>query len=165
MKKKSTSYDYIDTSLDQPEDRNFANELDDVKLKRVNPNRYDKKKDWYNYLNEHLHDDNISNRSDTTTLNKGARKIKISLSFNNPGFISTNEGMMLPEDIIDELTYKNYAYNRRISDKVTPESWKRMLNHGLDPVRDKDIIEKNNEKVDRMERRFQKELMLEKNEE
>ncbi|MCK9543225.1 MAG: hypothetical protein M0R03_14485 [Novosphingobium sp.] len=74
------------------------------------------------------------------------------------GFIPTNKGMLPPEDLVDELTYSSYAYNRDISSRITPESWKRMMNYGFDPILNKDVIERNNAKVDAMERRYQREL-------
>lgn len=28
-----------------------------------------------------------------------------------------------PSEIVDELTYRNYAWNRTISSEITPEQW------------------------------------------
>ena len=30
---------------------------------------------------------------------------------------------MTPEEMVDELTYRSYAYNRALSPWVTPEQW------------------------------------------
>ena len=54
-------------------------------------------------------------------------KINIKFSEVDPGFIPTNEGQMTPEDIIDHLTYSNYAFNRDISPNVTPEQWAKLF--------------------------------------
>ena len=54
-------------------------------------------------------------------------KINIKFSEVDPGFIPTNEGQMTPEDIIDHLTYSNYAFNRDISPNETPEQWAKLV--------------------------------------
>ena len=54
-------------------------------------------------------------------------KINIKFSEVDPGFIPTNEGQMTPEDIIDHLTYSNYAFNRDISPNITPEQWAKLF--------------------------------------
>jgi hypothetical protein len=143
MFKKSQNYSVVDSQEDYLEDRSFQTELDDIKLRRNNPPRFDTTKDWYNYLRENTEDSDISNRF-----------YQSKLSFDNPGFIPTNEGMLEPDDIVNELIYKNYSINRG---KVSPEGWKKMLNFGLDPEKDKELIKKNNEIVDRMEKRYRKE--------
>ena len=34
---------------------------------------------------------------------------------------------MTPQQIIDHLTYTNYAYNRRRSPDILPEQWEKIL--------------------------------------
>jgi len=65
------------------------------------------------------------------------------------GFIPTNKGMQTPEDLVDDLTYSSYAYNRELG--VSSDGWKKMMNYGVNDV---DAIQRNNAKVDAMERRY-----------
>jgi hypothetical protein len=148
------------------EDRNSQTEMDDITLRRTNPPCYDKRKDWNRMLGENAEDTDVSNRYDTTSLTSGASWRQTFASDENldvpPGFIPTDKGMFTPEDLVDELSYSNYAYNRDISPDRGSDIWKKMYNYGLDPLnsRDQIIIGKNNKKVDAMERRYQKELSL-----
>lgn len=79
------AWDVFDSQMDEPEDRNFTNEMDDVKLRRFNPPRYDKRKDWYQSLNEKGNDSDVSNRYEQTSLtSRGSRKFnctKVAVSF------------------------------------------------------------------------------------
>ena len=79
------TWDVFDSQMDEPEDRNFTNEMNDVKLRRSNPPRYDKRKDWYQSLNEKGNDSDVSNRYDQTSLTSGASRkfnwIKVAVSF------------------------------------------------------------------------------------
>ena len=52
----------------------------------------------------------------------------------DPGFISTNNGQMTPEDIVDDLTYINYAFNRDISPTITPEQWAKLYGPSTDKM-------------------------------
>ena len=70
------------------------------------------------------------------------RKILGNLDGPGGGFIPTNKGYMTPEDIVGDLTYRSYAYNRDRSPDITPEQWKTVFGP----------------KVDIMERRYQQEL-------
>lgn len=74
------------------------------------------------------------------------------------GFIPTNKGMFTPEDLVDELTYRSYAYNRSLGS--SPDGWKKMMNYGINDV---SWIQKNNAKVDAMERRYLIETQHERN--
>ena len=74
------------------------------------------------------------------------------------GFIPTNKGMFSPGDLVDDLTYSSYAYNRSLG--ITSEGWKKMVNYGID---DPEIIQRNNAKVDAMERRYLNETQHERN--
>ena len=65
------------------------------------------------------------------------------------GFVPTNQGMQTPEDLVDDLTYSSYATNRDLG--ISSDGWKRMMNYGLNDV---DVIQRNNAKVDAMERRY-----------
>jgi hypothetical protein len=42
------------------------------------------------------------------------------------GFIPTNRGMQTPDDIVSDLTFLNYAYNRDRSPEITPERWAKV---------------------------------------
>jgi len=57
------------------------------------------------------------------------------------GFIPTSEGQMEPDDVVDYLTYINYAFNREITPDVSPERWANIYGP----------------KAEAMERRYQKE--------
>lgn len=65
------------------------------------------------------------------------------------GFLPTNKGMHTPEDLVDELSYSSYAYNRELG--ISSDGWKKMMNYGINDV---DAIQQNNAKVDAMERRY-----------
>jgi hypothetical protein len=69
----------------------------------------------------------------------------------NPGqgFIPTSEGYQTPNDIVDNLMYSSYAYNRSLG--ITPAGWLRMVNHG---VKDPAVIKKNTDTVNAMEKRY-----------
>lgn len=41
-------------------------------------------------------------------------------------FIPTSNGYQTPDDIVSDLTYRNYAYNRDISPDITPERWEKI---------------------------------------
>lgn len=66
--------------------------------------------------------------------------------------IPTNDGFREPEDLVDDITYYSYAHNRDLG--ISANGWKKMMNYGLNDV---DMIQKNNEKVDAMERRYLRE--------
>lgn len=84
---------------------------------------------------------------------------KILANENPPeGFIPTDKGMLTPEDLVDELTYGSYAYNRSLG--ISPDGWKKMMNYGINDV---SWIQKNNAKVDAMERRYLIETQHERN--
>jgi hypothetical protein len=105
---------------------NFSKPYDDGELKRTNPPRYDKRKDWYQILNEKAKDTDISGRYEQTSLTSGASWRQI-LAFDEnlgvpPGFIPTNEGMRTPEDIFDALDYGSYAANRDYDRTIDPYS-------------------------------------------
>ena len=74
------------------------------------------------------------------------------------GFTPTNKGMLAPEDLVDELTYRSYAYNRSLG--ISADGWKKMMNYELDDV---DQIQLNNARVDAMERRYLIETQHERN--
>ena len=44
---------------------------------------------------------------------------------NNPIVIDLRQGMD-PMAIVNELTYQNYAHNRKISPDITPEQWEKV---------------------------------------
>lgn len=37
--------------------------------------------------------------------------------------VPTNQGPKTPTQIVSDLTYINYAHNRRMSPHITPEQW------------------------------------------
>jgi len=41
--------------------------------------------------------------------------------------LETNHGPMTPAEIVADLTYSCYAYNRTISPDITPERWERVF--------------------------------------
>ena len=41
--------------------------------------------------------------------------------------LETNRGKMTPSQIVSELTYSCYAFNRRNSPHITPEEWARIF--------------------------------------
>lgn len=38
---------------------------------------------------------------------------------------------MTPRELVDQLTYLNYAHNRTISPNVTPERWEKVYGPGV----------------------------------
>ena len=67
-KQSSSTYDPVDSQSLEMEDVNFPHEFTDQELRRTNPPRIDKRKDWNN-LGE---DDEVSARSDQTVLESSA---------------------------------------------------------------------------------------------
>lgn len=41
--------------------------------------------------------------------------------------LETNHGPMTPSEIVSDLTYSCYAFNRRNSPSITPERWARIF--------------------------------------
>jgi hypothetical protein len=63
----TASETYFDSTPPQemePEDRTFVNPMDDKKLRRTNPKRYDPRADWYTGNNMEGHDSPVENRYD-----------------------------------------------------------------------------------------------------
>jgi len=153
-----------DSQSREPEEMNFSKTYDDIELKRTNPPRYDKRKDWYQSLNENAKDTDVSGRYEQTSLTSGASWHEV-LAFNDgldpaPGFIPTNKGMQTPEDIVDEAGYGSYAANRDYDKTIDPYSDISNPDYDFEKSRLKwrDFWTKHghwpDEKLDRFERRY-----------
>lgn len=137
LKFSNDTWDVTDSQSREPEDINFSKPYEDTELKRVSPPRYDKRKDWYQSLNEKGHDSDVNNRYDSTSLTSGANikvgwRTTLSEIDVAPGFIPTNKGMQTPEDIFSELEYSSYAANRDYDRFIGPEYSKKIPNPDYD---------------------------------
>lgn len=65
-----------------------------------------------------------------------------------PGFIPTNEGHRIPEDIVSDLTYFNYVFNRDRNPEISVDRWAHIYGEYVTKI---------------MERRYQNERNIDKN--
>lgn len=64
----------VDTQTTELEDRTYVNPVDDIEMRRENPPGYNKRRDWYNYVDEEGKDSEVSVRNDQTSLISGASR-------------------------------------------------------------------------------------------
>jgi hypothetical protein len=108
------TYGPTDSQSEEPEDQNYSNNnIDDNRLRRTNPPRFDFHKDWTNFGP----DDEMAVRDNQSKISW--RQI---LADTSPGFIPTNQGMQTPDDIIDYLGYESYSANRDYDKRIAPNS-------------------------------------------
>lgn len=72
--KKQSNQEWFtgDSQTTEFEDRNYVNPLDDNEMRRSNPPNYNKRRDWYDYVDDKGEDSEVSLRDNQTSLTSGA---------------------------------------------------------------------------------------------